>query len=123
MTITAAFGLFTSEPEDGFLNGFEPIDTLPGGVPLKATVIPPGKVRHPAEHSELVTLMTFPLPRNAASAPVTLRTEPLATRISGPLRVLSRLPLLSENRSPNTWSKELALRLRMAPFMDVSALA
>src|SRR5438034_11538401 len=81
MTITAALGLFTSDPEDGFRNGFEPIDTLPGGVPLNATVIPPGNVRHPLAHSELVTLMTFPLPKNAASAPATLRTEPLATRI------------------------------------------
>src|SRR5438046_5059661 len=123
MTIAAALGFVTSDPEDGFRNGFEPIDTLPGGVPLNATVIPPGNVRHPLAHSELVTLMTFPLPKNAASAPATLRTEPLATRISGPLRVLSRLPLLSENRSPDAWSRELPLRLRMAPFIEVSALA
>ena len=121
MTITAALALFTSDPEAGFLKGFGPIETLLPGV--TATVIPPASVKHPpAAHRLFVTLMTFPAPKNAARAPATLRTEPLVKRISGPLRVLRRLPLLSENRSPDAWSRGL-LRLRMAPLVDVSLLA
>src|SRR2546425_5614501 len=104
MKITAALALFMSDPRDGFLNGFGPIETLADGVPLKATVIPPGNVEHEKlAHSEFAMLITLPpVPRNAASAPPTLRTELFATRIRGPFKVLSVLALLSEKRSPVT---------------------
>src|SRR5712691_6940255 len=119
--MTAALTPVWSVPLPGApLIGFGPIETLLPA-PTERTVIPLIVVQ-PLAHSELPTLMRLPVPSNAASAPVTLRVELFATRISGPFRVRSVLALLRENRSPLTWRLLFAMRLRMAPFVDVSVL-
>src|SRR5207247_3456477 len=105
------------------LSGFGTIKTLLPA-PTVFTVIPLIVVQSPAhgELVKLVTLMRLFMPRNAASAPVTLRVELFATRISGPFRVLSVLPLLRENRSPLTRRVLFIARLMIAPFEDVRML-